>query len=49
MITGCPDSGGVWAPGLSHVDGLFHLVYSNVSSGSVMGTGSPARRRSSRS
>jgi xylan 1,4-beta-xylosidase len=25
-LTGCPDSGGVWAPGLSHADGLFHLV-----------------------
>ena len=30
-LTGVPDSGGVWAPNLSHVDGLFHLVYSNVS------------------
>ncbi|MFC8447459.1 glycoside hydrolase family 43 protein [Kitasatospora sp. NPDC057223] len=30
-LTGCPDSGGVWAPNLSHADGLFHLVYSNVS------------------
>ncbi|GGV88407.1 family 43 glycosylhydrolase [Streptomyces massasporeus] len=30
-LTGCPDSGGVWAPSLSHADGLFHLVYSNVS------------------
>ncbi|MFD5625006.1 family 43 glycosylhydrolase [Streptomyces sp. NPDC127072] len=30
-LTGCPDSGGVWAPNLSYVDGLFHLVYSNVS------------------
>ncbi|MFI1354267.1 family 43 glycosylhydrolase [Streptomyces sp. NPDC020898] len=30
-LTGRPDSGGVWAPNLSHVDGLFHLVYSNVS------------------
>lgn len=30
-LTGCPDSGGVWAPALSHADGLFHLVYSNVS------------------
>ncbi|MGW0857594.1 family 43 glycosylhydrolase [Streptomyces sp. NPDC002690] len=31
-LTGCPDSGGVWAPHLSHADGLFHLLYSNVSS-----------------
>ncbi|MEY9963484.1 xylan 1,4-beta-xylosidase [Streptacidiphilus sp. MAP12-16] len=30
-LAGCPDSGGVWAPNLSHADGLFHLVYSNVS------------------
>ncbi|MHA5048261.1 glycoside hydrolase family 43 protein [Streptomyces sp. SD15] len=30
-LTGCPDSGGVWAPNLSHADGLFHLVYANVS------------------
>ncbi|GHA24536.1 family 43 glycosylhydrolase [Streptomyces purpurascens] len=30
-LTGCPDSGGVWAPSLTHADGLFHLVYSNVS------------------
>jgi xylan 1,4-beta-xylosidase len=30
-LTGVPDSGGVWAPSLSHVAGLFHLVYSNVS------------------
>jgi xylan 1,4-beta-xylosidase len=30
-LTGCPDSGGVWAPNLSYADGLFHLVYSNVS------------------
>lgn len=30
-LTGCPDSGGVWAPNLTYVDGLFHLVHSNVS------------------
>jgi xylan 1,4-beta-xylosidase len=30
-LTGCPDSGGVWAPSLSYADGMFHLVYSNVS------------------
>jgi xylan 1,4-beta-xylosidase len=30
-LTGCPDSGGVWAPSLSHADDMFHLVYSNVS------------------
>ncbi|MFD7706394.1 glycoside hydrolase family 43 protein [Streptomyces sp. NPDC059785] len=30
-LTGCPDSGGVWAPNLSYADGLFHLVFSNVS------------------
>lgn len=29
-MVGNPDSGGVWAPCLSHCDGLFHLVYSNV-------------------
>jgi xylan 1,4-beta-xylosidase len=31
-LSGCPDSGGVWAPNLSFADGVFHLVYSNVSS-----------------
>ncbi|MEU0236154.1 family 43 glycosylhydrolase [Nocardiopsis sp. NPDC006198] len=31
-LAGRPDSGGVWAPDLSHADGLFHLVYSNVTS-----------------
>lgn len=30
-LAGCPDSGGVWAPNLTFADGLFHLVYSNVS------------------
>lgn len=30
-LAGAPDSGGVWAPNLSYADGLFHLVYSNVS------------------
>ena len=30
-LAGVPDSGGVWAPNLSHADGLFHLVFSNVS------------------
>ena len=30
-LTGCPDSGGVWAPNPTHADGLFHLVCSNVS------------------
>ncbi|MEV0221624.1 family 43 glycosylhydrolase [Streptomyces sp. NPDC050704] len=30
-LTGCPDSGGVWAPNLSYADGLFHLLHSNVS------------------
>ncbi|MFI5957302.1 glycoside hydrolase family 43 protein [Cryptosporangium sp. NPDC051539] len=29
-LRGVRDSGGVWAPCLSYVDGLFHLVYSNV-------------------
>lgn len=29
-LTGVRDSGGVWAPCLSYVDGLFHLVYANV-------------------
>lgn len=29
---GDPDSGGVWAPCLSHHDGRFHLVYSDVKS-----------------
>ncbi|HLK93549.1 MAG TPA: glycoside hydrolase family 43 protein [Polyangia bacterium] len=29
-LTGNPRSGGVWAPCLSHADGLFHLVYSDV-------------------
>lgn len=30
-LTGCPDSGGVWAPNLTYADGQFYLVYSNVS------------------
>jgi len=30
-LTGCPDSAGVWAPNLTYADGLFYLVYSNVS------------------
>jgi xylan 1,4-beta-xylosidase len=29
-MRGNPDSGGVWAPSLSHADGLFWLVYSDV-------------------
>ncbi|WP_447007277.1 glycoside hydrolase family 43 protein [Saccharothrix isguenensis] len=29
-LRGVPDSGGVWAPCLSQVDGVFHLVYTNV-------------------
>ncbi|WP_217574434.1 glycoside hydrolase family 43 protein [Streptomyces sp. GbtcB7] len=29
-LQGVPDSGGIWAPGLSHVDGLFHLVFTVV-------------------
>src|SRR5262245_10899554 len=31
-LTGNPRSGGVWAPCLTHADGLFHLVYSDVKS-----------------
>lgn len=31
-LAGVPDSGGVWAPCLSYADGLFHLVYSHVTS-----------------
>ncbi|WP_238008692.1 glycoside hydrolase family 43 protein [Dactylosporangium sp. AC04546] len=31
-LTGVPDSGGVWAPCLSYVGGLFHLVYTDVKS-----------------
>lgn len=31
-LTGAGDSCGVWAPDLSYVDGLFYLVYSDVSS-----------------
>jgi xylan 1,4-beta-xylosidase len=30
-LTAVPDSGGVWAPSLSHHDGLFHLVYPVIS------------------
>lgn len=30
-LAGRPDSGGVWAPNLTYADGLFHLVFSNVS------------------
>ncbi len=29
-MIGNPDSGGVWAPCLSHARGLFHLIYSDV-------------------
>jgi len=29
-LRGVPDSGGIWAPGLSHADGLFYLVYTVV-------------------
>lgn len=29
-LRGIPDSGGVWAPSLSHADGRFWLVYTNV-------------------
>lgn len=28
-LRGCPNSGGVWAPALSHHNGLFYLIYSN--------------------
>jgi xylan 1,4-beta-xylosidase len=30
-LAGRPDSAGVWAPNLSYADGLFHLVFSNLS------------------
>ncbi|MCL8014953.1 glycoside hydrolase family 43 protein [Streptomyces sp. AS02] len=29
-LTGLPDSGGIWAPGLSYADGLFHVVFTVV-------------------
>jgi xylan 1,4-beta-xylosidase len=29
-MLGDPDSGGVWAPCLTHADGLFHLIYTDV-------------------
>ncbi len=29
-MRGDPDSGGVWAPCLTHADGLFHLIYTDV-------------------
>ncbi|GAA5210959.1 glycoside hydrolase family 43 protein [Streptomyces thinghirensis] len=29
-LQGVPDSGGIWAPGLSYVDGQFHLVFTVV-------------------
>ncbi len=29
-LCGIPDSGGVWAPSLSHADGKFWLIYTNV-------------------
>jgi xylan 1,4-beta-xylosidase len=29
-LRGVPDSGGVWAPSLSHADGQFWLIYTNV-------------------
>jgi len=31
-LRGCPDSGGVWAPCLSHADGLFWLIHSDTKS-----------------
>ncbi|BCB82843.1 glycoside hydrolase family 43 protein [Phytohabitans suffuscus] len=31
-LTGAADSAGVWAPDLSYVDGVFHLVYTDVAS-----------------
>jgi xylan 1,4-beta-xylosidase len=31
-LTGNPDSGGVWAPDLSHADGQFYLIYTDVKS-----------------
>src|SRR4051812_21610722 len=31
-LRGVPDSGGVWAPSLTHADGKFWLVYSDVKS-----------------
>ena len=31
-LRGVPDSGGIWAPCLSHADGLFYLVYTIVDS-----------------
>lgn len=29
-MKGCPDSCGIWAPCLTHADGKFHLIYTNV-------------------
>jgi xylan 1,4-beta-xylosidase len=29
-MAGIPDSGGVWAPCLTHLDGVFYLIYANV-------------------
>ena len=29
-MVGNPDSGGIWAPCLTHADGLFHLIYTDV-------------------
>ena len=29
-MRGCPNSGGIWAPCLTHADGLFWLLYTNV-------------------
>lgn len=42
-LTGCPDSGGVWAPNLTYVDGTFHLLYSTVSAYTGGFTDSPNR------
>ncbi|MBP2472109.1 xylan 1,4-beta-xylosidase [Crossiella equi] len=36
-LLGVPDSGGIWAPDLSYVDGVYHLVYTVVRSYSVDG------------
>jgi xylan 1,4-beta-xylosidase len=40
-LKGCQHSGGVWAPCLTHADGLFWLVYTNVRSHGSLGIDAP--------
>ena len=44
-MLGDPDSCGIWAPCLTHADGLFHLIYTDVKRyGRTIAAGASARR-----